>query len=206
MINTLRTMGNLRLAYDDAGLGIPYPSKAPSSGNHGYKDLKKNPHIIDQIPELKSCRELRQLVKSANSFTSIFRTLGCDKWVNAPEKPGRPYLDGCYIDLAFELLDWNTEKAWTSAYDAFVAHSLHLRFSAPCEVEFQMHRTSFNDHIVGDSVRLGVTPAIYIVGNGVSRTHAKKGFMAGVGLFESFLFAQNEKYREHLNTSKVRIS
>ena len=54
---------------------IPYPENGDA--NHGFKNLKRSPSLIDSIPELLDDQGLRSLVKSLNTQESSFFSIGC---------------------------------------------------------------------------------------------------------------------------------
>lgn len=57
------------------GKSIPYPKKGQA--NHGFRNLKRSPDLIDSIPELLVDEELKSLVKSLNAQDSSFFSIGC---------------------------------------------------------------------------------------------------------------------------------
>ncbi|MEM1252737.1 MAG: hypothetical protein AAGI69_09905 [Cyanobacteria bacterium P01_H01_bin.21] len=57
------------------GKSIPYPENGES--NHGFKNLKLSPDLIDSIPELSLDTGLKSLVKSLNAQESSFFSVGC---------------------------------------------------------------------------------------------------------------------------------
>ncbi|MEM8613342.1 MAG: hypothetical protein AAGF93_15080 [Cyanobacteria bacterium P01_H01_bin.105] len=57
------------------GKSIPYPRSGQS--NHGFKNLKLRPDLIDTIPELSTDQGLRSLVKFLNTQESNFFSTGC---------------------------------------------------------------------------------------------------------------------------------
>ncbi|MEM9482758.1 MAG: hypothetical protein AAGA83_03610 [Cyanobacteria bacterium P01_F01_bin.116] len=57
------------------GKSIPYPESGET--NHGFKNLKNSPDLIDSIPELSTDDGLKSLVKSLNTQESSFFSIGC---------------------------------------------------------------------------------------------------------------------------------
>ncbi|MEM6256081.1 MAG: hypothetical protein AAF821_24475 [Cyanobacteria bacterium P01_D01_bin.156] len=57
------------------GKSIPYAEN--SHANHGFKNLKHYPELIDDIPELSTDSSLRSLVVSLNTCNSSFFSIGC---------------------------------------------------------------------------------------------------------------------------------
>ena len=87
---------------EDKVLGIPYFKHKP--GAHSYVNLREHPELISEIPELKNCPPLLNIVTALNSQSSPFETFGCDKgpeeWSN-PQFPGCVARYGSYLDVAF---------------------------------------------------------------------------------------------------------
>jgi hypothetical protein len=87
---------------EDAVLGIPYFKHKP--GAHSYINLREHPELISEIPELKDCPPLLNIVAALNGLSSPLETFGCDKglqdWSN-PQFPGCVSRYGSYLDVAF---------------------------------------------------------------------------------------------------------
>lgn len=63
------------------GKGVPYygdgEAREDGDANHGFKNLKTNPELIDSVPELVPDRALRRIVEALNARTSGVLTIGC---------------------------------------------------------------------------------------------------------------------------------
>ncbi|MEM9806607.1 MAG: hypothetical protein AAF959_15140 [Cyanobacteria bacterium P01_D01_bin.56] len=57
------------------GKSIPYPKNGQA--NHGFKNLKCYPDLIDSVPELSTDNSLKSLVVSLNAQSSSFFSIGC---------------------------------------------------------------------------------------------------------------------------------
>ena len=56
------------------GKSVPYPRSG--LGNHGFKNLKQSPDLIETIPELSTDQGLKSLVKTLNTQESNFYSIG----------------------------------------------------------------------------------------------------------------------------------
>lgn len=87
---------------DDTGcFGVPYghdPSRM-------FRDIKRHPELLNEIPEFAGCDDLREAIRSLNAPTSRYTTFGCERWWNAYDEPLHNGIAGefaCYIDFAFD--------------------------------------------------------------------------------------------------------
>lgn len=73
--------------------------------NHGFKNLRTNPELIDTVPELMADDSMRELVRTLNTQSDSFFTAGCfshyrlDKPVS-PADDALGYYEG-YVEFAF---------------------------------------------------------------------------------------------------------
>ncbi|MEL6137155.1 MAG: hypothetical protein AAFQ61_04545 [Cyanobacteria bacterium J06626_23] len=88
---------------------IPYEGncrrRANGRINHGFKNLRTNPNLIDTVPELMTDDSMRELVKTLNTKTESFFTAGCFSHYRlakpvSPTDDALGYYEG-YVEFAF---------------------------------------------------------------------------------------------------------
>lgn len=110
---------------------IPYPRSG--HGNHGFKNLKRRPDLIDTIPELSADQSLKSLVKSLNTQESNFFSIGCFSDIRKTLKGLR---HRGYIELA-----WNCT---TCVQDAIHYFSLFFHFDQFLRTQGFNHRVKLD--------------------------------------------------------------
>jgi hypothetical protein len=98
-----------------AGPPVPYPPADRPDGarNHGFVDLRANPALVLQIPEVRDSPGMQAVLTAINAPLSPLRSFGCEH--TQPSALGAPVADGpsqsmgSYIDLAFVDADLNTK-------------------------------------------------------------------------------------------------
>jgi hypothetical protein len=84
-------------------LEVPYVLN--ESQGHNYENLRDNPGLIDQLPELRQAPALYDFIKEINAPRSIFQTFGCAKWQQPFAHPSVPpefsLQSGSYIEFSF---------------------------------------------------------------------------------------------------------
>lgn len=113
------------------GKSVPYPENGEA--NHGFKNLKRSPSLIDSIPELLADEGLKSLVKSLNAQESSFFSIGCFSGM-------RKTLHGLrhqgYVEFA-----WNCT---TCVQDAIHYFSLFFHFDKFLRTQGFDHRVRLN--------------------------------------------------------------
>lgn len=96
-------------------LGIPYGHDSTRQ----FWNLKRFPDLIESVPELADCSDLKAFVRAVNGPASRFGTLGCEKWMKDVDYPnGATKEAGLYVDIIFDMV----ELAWD--------HDNYARFAA----------------------------------------------------------------------------
>jgi len=75
------------------GKGVPYggngEAREDGTANHGFKNLKGNPHLLAQVPELTDDPALHALVDGINRSETGLVSVGCASWPVADDKGHR---------------------------------------------------------------------------------------------------------------------
>jgi hypothetical protein len=70
---------------DTFGSVVPYaPDKRVDGQNHGFRDLRDRPHLVNFIPEVAKSEALAAILREANSSSALM-TLGCDHMLISPK-------------------------------------------------------------------------------------------------------------------------
>ena len=91
------------LTISHRGKGIPYGGlgeiREDGGANHGFRNLKGRPHLIDLVPELRSDPALRSLVLTVNAAHTALFTIGCVSGP-VPDTDGHGHRYSGYIEFA----------------------------------------------------------------------------------------------------------
>ena len=106
---------NVVIAEGGWGPVVPYPPIDHSGGerNHGYIDLRSDPELALQIPEVLDYPELGKLLKIINTDPSPLFSIGCECGsfpYKRPTAAGITAYLSSYIDVAFVQLEQNKIK------------------------------------------------------------------------------------------------
>jgi hypothetical protein len=170
-------------------LPIPYPSiERVESTNYGYMDLKADPQLIDEIPELRDAPELRSLVAALNAPGSPFRSLGCEKVLSNHEDPENPHLHArfvSYVDIAFADMVKNSDRdLFVEMVEVFNSHCYEQRDALPhfLIASFDLRPSIYHqDGVEGWSV------AAWVGGFGTDAEEARTTWAVGIKVLERFL-------------------
>ena len=116
----------MRITYKTTESVLPIPYAAQDRGNDrpniGYVVLKRQPELIDTIPELMDVPELKALVREMNHPRSIVRSLGCERATGLVNQ-GDPVINrgmNSFVRMCFEILEWNgAEQNYHTLYENF---------------------------------------------------------------------------------------
>jgi hypothetical protein len=186
---------------DEDGLGVPYPQEIDSElHNLGYFDLKKEPHRIVEIEELKNWPEFRQFIEWINERDGFFKSLRCDLWIASmlPDAKFKCIAVG-YITIAFEILELNTSK---QPYETF-----RQRFKEYAAAYPQSEQTNFElKHIptsyINHGIPRGWSEDVEIHGLGNTDEEAAEAWFVGMRVFEDFLVEENAISADQLKQEK----
>ncbi len=149
-------------------LGIPYGS-AP---DRRFWNVKKYPEMVDRIPELSDCPELKEFVRAANSSESRFATLGSEKWCKHVSYPnGATKECGIYVDIMFDTVELCGHENYEQLAAQLKAHGDDLRATEQHSdltlIRIQPQKIGFRDTLVS-----GWMAAFWIYGVGNSHDMA----------------------------------
>lgn len=87
---------------DELGPAVPYVSEIRAeSTNHGFFDLRKQPELIDDVPEAQKSKGLLQILRTLNAPNSPFMSLGCEcRFDEVSNSNGQLYFSS-YTDFTF---------------------------------------------------------------------------------------------------------
>lgn len=89
------------LAIDQRSKGIPYPGsghvRPDGFANHGFKNLKVQPKLVHEVPELAADAALMELVETMNLPGSGTFTVGC---MSAPVQEDQGHRFTGYVEFA----------------------------------------------------------------------------------------------------------
>lgn len=96
------------LTIGHGGKGIPYGGhhgelREDGTTNHGFKNLKGRPHLLDSVPELRDSPALYELVRAINEPDTGLVSVGCAAWDYSDEREG--YRRAGYIEFAINLVE-----------------------------------------------------------------------------------------------------
>jgi hypothetical protein len=135
-------MFEVLLTVDHKPLGVPYLRPSEDTESSSFIDLKKQPERIDEIPEVRSWPELKELVGEINKPFGIFKTLGCAEFVYRNE--GRPYKILTYVDFCFAETTANADHG--NFYDLFHRFTEYVGTLKPPDdlvIKIELRRTAF---------------------------------------------------------------
>jgi hypothetical protein len=184
--------------------GVPYlpqQRQEPESSNFGYFDLKKNPRVIDDIPELKDRPELRSLLEELNSENSFFRTVGCDAWDLEDQPRTGEWISGGYVQVAFKLLDLNHGQNWDSLFRLINSFDANLTDSKEIGVDLWHKSVSFR----GDE-KLRNSAVIELFGWGRSMSKSRANLQQTAAIIQAFFTAESARCVPSLMNPAKRIS
>ena len=134
------------------GKTIPYDAdtarRANGRINHGYKDLKACPELIDTVPELMADCALMNLVKSLNINNPSFFTTGCFSHYTLCKPSCQTddvlgYYEG-YVEFAFNChLRVQDAKNYFSLFFHFDRFLEDTRFSNPVKFDWLLGHAHF---------------------------------------------------------------
>ena len=165
-------------------LALPYPAiDLPDQIRHRYIDLRSQPELIHQLPELKGAPVLCDGIQAINAPQSYFRTLGCEKAVSDLSHPTFKKKIVSYIDLAFA--DWNENK---QLHTFFILVGEFARFcSNTKEIEAAEFRFEFQQTFFGSFGFAGWSVCVWTMGVGADDAPAAESWGNALRSFVEFL-------------------
>lgn len=114
-------------------LGVPYGTRPERM----WYNLKRDPQLLHEVPELRDCPTLADAVASLNREDSRFLTFGCEKWYKAYSETLPNGIAGefaSYIDFAFDAQELACNP---TNYDALF-EDLRVRAESSAEAPFSI--------------------------------------------------------------------
>jgi hypothetical protein len=177
---------NIGLKIGEATLTIPYdPAQRKESYNYGYVDLKANPHLIDTIPEVQGWHELSDLLKSINSSSSRFQSLGCEKSYSDFADVNYPSLTTklvSYVDVAFADINLNSIKSnFEYLINEICIFSGNYNLSEFFFVDYELTPTFYENWSLQ-----GWCLSIWVGGHGNSENEARDNWASPIAVLRDF--------------------
>lgn len=95
---------------------VPYPSinRQDGSINHGYKNLKNEPDLINNLPELQNSETYKNFIIYLNDKELPFETIGCEHHLSNNNHEVVKYSQGSYTQIIFS--DYEKNKNFHNFY------------------------------------------------------------------------------------------
>src|SRR5688572_9377161 len=109
---------------DETVLVLPYVRNFEEGRtNHGFRDARGRPELIDEIIEAGTSLALKELLRSLVQPTSRYFSIGCDLRTWPPTEPDDPYQAAGYVqllssDLAREAIHRRRQMLFGRALEA----------------------------------------------------------------------------------------
>ncbi|NJM93221.1 MAG: hypothetical protein HC861_12040 [Rhodospirillaceae bacterium] len=109
---------------DETVLILPYVRNFEEGRtNHGFRDTRGRPELIDEIVEAGTSPALKELLRSLAQPTSRYFSIGCDLRTWPPAEEGDPYQAAGYVqllsaDLAREAIHRRRQMLFGRALEA----------------------------------------------------------------------------------------
>jgi hypothetical protein len=173
---------DVTLAVDLKPMGVPY-LRPPSDHSASYVDLRREPHRINELPELREWPALRDALAKINAEGSMFKTLGCACWFHKVEPPALPikcvaYVGFCYADVRGNL----RPEPMYELFHCFCERVQPVENSEPV-VRFEVRRTAFYN----ENNQLGWSLDYFMLGQGIDRNAALVAPTAALSALVNFL-------------------
>ena len=163
----------VELGRDDETLEFPW---ADPEGKLRWLDARRQPELVDQIPEAIRFPELREFLAAANSPSTILESAKSDAWAGGEIHPeeeiyGQPCKFGGYVDLVFEAaaprLSFTDHERLLKQWTALLKCAPEI----PASAEFLLRRCYFRD---GEGIREGFYVTLYVLGYGSDEAKARQ--------------------------------
>jgi hypothetical protein len=158
---------SIELGREDPVLDFPW--KDPS-GEFAYRDLKRHPELLSQIPEAGRFRELAEFLQTTNSIQSTVETAKCDAWTTTELTPEEeiydaPHKFASYVDVVFS--DSNIDARFSLAAHQRLVRKLMELLRPAAEIAGAAEVCVRRCYFGGDGpVRAGFYFTIYVTGYG----------------------------------------
>jgi hypothetical protein len=173
----------VELGAEDETLEFPWSS--PADGLR-YIDLKRQPELLNQLPEAKSFPELSGFLRALNAASGPFETAKCDAWSTTEmgiedEMFGASLKFGSYVDILFST----SSRFSFPEHDRFARRVVELLNRAPeipSAAEFLIRRCFY-----ARSDASGFYFSLYVFGYGDDESQARQRWAIALSLVENVI-------------------
>jgi hypothetical protein len=178
------------LAYEESAklLGVPYSRHDPNS--HSYVDLKRDPDLIEELPELYNEPEIRRLVIKLNEPDGYFRSIGCErKYVADDEASGRGRFTS-YVGFALDAWPFESKEAAQSIASTFNDYAKQFEWSDNVQMIIEIQPTVFYD-----SNQSGWSLDFWACGFGHNEEESRSAWSVAMSRFTDFVDVDNKRWK-----------
>ncbi len=164
----------IELGHDDPVLDFPWTDP---TGQLAYVDLKRNPELVESIPEARTFSELAEFLRRLNSPHSLVETAKCDAWetteLNAEEEiHNASHKFASYVDAVFTENDARLSLATHEQFARKLVALLQRAPETPSSAEICIRRCYFAINKEGE-VQEGHYCTLYVSGYGSDEPSAR---------------------------------
>ena len=194
---------NLRLEESNEYLCLPYSVERRFDGvNHGYFDIKRNPRLIAEVPELYNWPEMEEMIGTINDGDGLFRTLGCAVALMDFDDPRLKKRLVSYVDIAFEILSLNAEKEnYRHLFQRFEEFATPLQLPGNVSILFEICPTLFVAHQFH-----GWRVTLWNAGLGRTDSESRAAWHLGVEVVRDFIATENAQWGDLMRNGFKTIS
>jgi hypothetical protein len=177
---------SVELGRDDPTLEVPWENP---EGTNRYLDLKRQPELLRNLPEIVEHAELGDFLSAVNSTSSVFETAKCDAWSTTEINPedeifGATWKYGCYTDLLFSN---DSLRVSFEAHEKLVGELTQLLKKAPelpASAEFLIRRCYWHLR-PGPPISDNFYVTCYVFGYAQSEEQARRQWAIALKLVEN---------------------
>jgi hypothetical protein len=178
----------VELGRDDPALEMPWASE---DGSLSYCDIRRNPGLIDTLPEATRCVELREFLIRANAAGFPLQTAKSDVWMTNEISPEEEIFSAgckfaCYLDLLFSD---EARRFSLESHEQLVTKLCKLLQRAPempASIEFVIRHCHYHSSAPSDS-RTGFCVTSYVSGFGGEEEEARQRWGIALKLLQHAL-------------------
>ena len=180
---------SVELAPGDPTLEMPWISRDPAIR---YYDLKRNPRIISQLPEVAANPALREFLAALNAPASPFETAKCDSWssdqMDVEDEPFGAATKFCsYVDVVPE----EEARFLFVSIEDFGRRFVKLLARAPeipAACDLVIRRCFYHlGHSPEGEISEGFYFTLYCCGYGDDEAHAQRSWAIAMNLLQNAL-------------------
>lgn len=180
---------SVELGREDPALELPWQSE---DGGSRFRDLKRNPDLVLEIPEAIDSPELSAFLARINAQGFPLQTAKCDTWHSreiSPEEEifGAPQKFASYVDLIFET---DEPRLSLEKHEALAKSLCGLLQRAPemaASVELVIRRCHYHPDAKPAESASGFCITTYVSGFGEDEAEARKRWSIALTLLQHAL-------------------